>query len=107
LHKTEEDIVIKFALDPVSDNSSLETIKILLDNEEVYSTNEQEGEYIIELEDLTNTQYFLKVRAKFSDGGVKQETIIIDLTYLKKTQIGGKNKFVLGISTFITNLLER
>jgi len=107
LHKTEEDIVIKFALDPVSDNSSLETIKILLDNKEVYSTNEQEGEYIIELEDLTNTQYFLKVRAKFSDGGVKQETIIIDLTYLKKTQIGGKNKFVLGISTFITNLLER
>jgi len=107
LHETEEDIVVKFALDPISDNSSLELITILLDNKKVYTTNEQLGEYIIKLEDLTNTQYSVKVQAKFLNGTVKQERMIIDLTYLEKFQVDGrgKNKIVLGISTFILGLL--
>jgi len=109
LHETEEDIVIKFALDPVSDHSSLELITILLDNKKVYTTNEQSGEYIIKLEDLTNTQYSVKVQAKFLNGTVKQERMIIDLTYLDRFQVDGrgKNKIVLGISTFFTSILGR
>jgi subtilisin family serine protease len=104
-----EDINLKFRLNPLSSESDIREISLFIDNEKVLSTTEQEGEYLFAKEDLTNSQYIIKIVASFNNGRVVNENFILDLTRLQKVEHNNKanparpaNKRVLGISTFFS-----
>ena len=108
IHNVEEDIVLKFALSPTVESSDLSSIVVYLDNTEVYSTTKQVDEYTFALEDLTNRQYSVKVRATFNSGRVSQDRLMIDLTNIQTSSFSnnrGKNS-VLGITDFLIGLFN-
>ncbi len=101
-----EDINISFQLEPKVEDSVIDRIVVLIDNEEVFSTNEQSGEYTFEKDDLTNSQYFIRVIAYFEDKRVDHQSFIIDLTRTKPIERNNRanpnipsNRRVLGVST--------
>lgn len=96
-----EDIEIKFALDPISDQSQLEKIVVYLNNESIYTTNKQEDTYTLTTDMLDSSQHWLRVTAFFKDGGRSNDSIIIDMTKFRVDSTSKRGtKSVLGISGF-------
>ncbi len=97
--KISEDIKVEFTLSPLSESSKLKDIVLTLDNEEIYTTTDQMGEYLVTKDLLNHSQHWLTVTATFSDGTKSIEKIIIDLTYLRSLEkVSARDKSVLGIS---------
>jgi hypothetical protein len=99
--KTEEDIIVKFTLDPIFSESSLEKIVLSINNQNIYETASQSGEYTISKDLLGHSQQVIKVTAIFTDGKKVSDSILINSTYLKYKSLSTRNKDVLGISTFL------
>ncbi len=101
-----EDIGIKFELNPQVNDSNIEKTVLLVDNEEVFTTREQMGEYTLKTEVLTNNQYVIRIIAYFKDGRQAHENFIIDLTRARAVERNNRgnpnipqNRRVLGVST--------
>ncbi len=99
--KTEEDITVKFTLDPISSGSSLKKIVLSINNQDIYETVSQSGEYTISKDLLDHSQQVIKVTAIFADGGKVSDSILINSTYLKYKSLSTRDRDVLGISTFV------
>ncbi len=100
LPTTEEDITIKFSLEPLSENSTLQKITLSLSNEILFETTSQTDEYVIKKEQLDHSQNWVRVTAYFSNGRKSTDSIVLDLTKLKTSGKRQTNSNVLGISTF-------
>ena len=100
LPTTEEDITIKFSLEPISEDSTLQKITLSLSNEILFETTSQTDEYVIEKEKLDHSQNWVRVTAYFSNGKKSTDSIVLDLTKLKTTGRRQSTSNVLGISTF-------
>lgn len=100
LPTTEEDITIKFSLEPLSENSTLQKITLSLSNEILFETTSQADEYVIKKEKLDHSQNWVRVTAYFSNGKKSTDSILLDLTRLKTAGKRQVNNDVLGISTF-------
>ena len=100
---TEDDIVVKFKLDPISTNSGLDKTVVYLNNVEVYSTDKQEDEYTLEYDKLTGVQQVVKITSSFKDGSQSRDQLIIDSVNIqneKRTNsIINRGRRVLGISS--------
>jgi len=97
---TEEDITIKFSLEPLLDSSTLQKITLSLSNQILYETTSQTGEYVIKKEILDHSQNWVRVTAYFQNGKKSTDSIILDLTKLKTVGRRQSSSNVLGISTF-------
>ncbi len=98
--KTEEDLTIKFTLDPISEESNLKKIVLSLNNENLHETTSQSGEYLVSKDLLDHSQQVIKVTAYFSDGSKTSDSILVNSTYLKYKSMNTRDQNVLGISTF-------
>jgi len=94
-----EDINVKFYLTPTVENSNLQKIVVLINNQEVYSTTKQSDTYTIPKDMLDHSQHWLSVTAFFNDGSRSSEKMIIDLTYFKTFErVNIRDRSVLGVS---------
>ena len=97
---TEEDITIKFSLEPLLESSTLQKITLSLSNQILYETTSQADEYVIKKETLDHSQNWVRVTAYFSNSKKSTDSIVLDLTKLKTTGRRQSSSNVLGISTF-------
>lgn len=106
---TQEDITVKYSLSTISEESILEKVYLYIDNQELESSTDQSGSFVISKDLLNHSQHWLKVVAKFSNGKESSDQIIVDLTYLRSLENTDykKQKSVLGISTSIFDWLFR
>ena len=104
----EEEVTIKFALNPILEVSGLEKTVVTIDNKKVYETTKQTDEYLIDSTTLDHSQHWVKLTSYFLDGKRSTESFIIDMTYLKTESIirRGNNRSVLGASTSIFNWIN-
>ena len=101
---TVEDITVKYTLDPILSDTTLQKVVVYVDNEEISHSTEQTGEFILSSEMFNHSQHWIKVSAFFSDGVRSDTQIIVDMTYLKslsRTSTKSSGTSVLGISTSI------
>lgn len=93
------DISVKFSLTPYVENSDLQKIVLLINNQEVYSTTRQSDTYTIPKDMLDHSQNWLSVTAIFNDGSRSSEKMILDLTYFKTFEkVNLRDRSVLGVS---------
>jgi len=92
---------VKFKLEPTVTTSGLEKTVVTLNNQEVYTTTEQEDEYEIDLEDLDHSQSWIRVTSYFKDGKRSRDYIVVDMTYLNIETLTNRGRKVLGASTSI------
>lgn len=102
--ESDKDFKIKFKLDPLSSNSGLDRIEVSVNNEVVYTTQQQEDEFEIEPKELDGVQQFVKVIAYFKDGHRSGEQIVLEveqIEYQSKFPFNAirRGRGVLGIST--------
>lgn len=100
LPTTEEDITIRFSLEPLSESSTLQKITLSLSNEILFETTSQSDEYVIKKEKLDHSQNWVRVTAYFPNGKKSTDSIVLDLTKLKTVGKRQSTNNVLGISTF-------
>ena len=101
---TVEDITVKYTLDPILSDTTLQKVVVYVDNEEISYSIDQTGEFILSSEMFNHSQHWIKLSAFFSDGVRSDAQIIVDMTYLKslsRTSTKSSGTSVLGISTSI------
>ncbi len=86
----EGEVKIKFGLTPKSENSKLERINVQVNDEVKFTTENQEDEFTIKTEDVSNGQYLIRIIAYYKDNTKQQERLIIDMTKLKPKRNNSK-----------------
>ncbi len=95
----QEDITIKFTLDPLSEESNFKESILTVNNIELYATELQNDEYIVKKELLDSSQHWVKVTSYFEDGTTSSDSMIIDLTSFRRKSLRQSDRSVLGIAT--------
>jgi len=98
------DITVKYTLTPTLSDSTLKSVTVYVDNEEIDSSTEQTSEFTLSSELFNHSQHWIKTVALFNDGVRSEAQIIVDMTYLRslsKTSSKSSGTSVLGISTSI------
>lgn len=101
---TVEDITVEYKLDPILSDTTLQKVVVYVDNDEISSSTEQTGEFILSNELFNHSQHWIKLSAFFNDGARSDAQIIVDMTYLRslsRTSTKNSGTSVLGISTSI------
>ncbi len=89
-----------FGVKPVRNDSKLEMITITVDNQEVYNSADQEGEYDWNISNLPNGQYILHFVAQY-DKGKQHERVVVEINMdgRRRIKTPGKGR-VKGVKTF-------
>ena len=101
---TTDDITVKYKLDPILSDTTLQKVVVYVDNDEISSSTEQTGEFVLSNELFNHSQHWIKLSAIFSDGVTTDTQMIVDMTYLRslsRTSSKSSGSSVLGISTSI------
>ncbi|MDY0097448.1 MAG: S8 family peptidase [Candidatus Dojkabacteria bacterium] len=96
-----EDITVKYTLTPTLSDTTLESVTVYVDNDEIETSTNQTGEFIIPSELFNHSQHWIKTVAQFTDGAVSEAQVIVDMTYIKsvsRSTTKNNSKSVLGIS---------